>query len=206
MTLTPSQAAVILIGLLHSAFAFGELWPWESPLIMQAVLKKWLKQHGLQGGENNLKPEQNRLISMQNRLISMIVHNAGIYNGIVGAALFVSLFAGSQALPIQLSLLIGGIVAGIFGAITLTKATIIQAILGAIAVAVVLTSSSRARPVSSDSNFCQTSGWLQVLPAPYSAGLAVTVSHHGSAENNPRRCDWALSRLASSRVPAPRVS
>jgi uncharacterized membrane protein len=69
------------------------------------------------------------------------LHNAGICNGIVAAALFVSLLAGPEALPIQISLLLGGIVAGIFGAFTLTKATIIQASLGAIAVAIVITSS-----------------------------------------------------------------
>ncbi|MFM8275646.1 MAG: DUF1304 family protein [Cyanobium sp.] len=74
--------------------------------------------------------------------VALIVHNAGIYNGILAAALFVSVLATPQDVAIQLSLLIGGIVAGIFGAFTLTKATIIQAILGAMAVAVVLTFSA----------------------------------------------------------------
>ena len=89
MTVTPSHVAVFLIGLLHSAFALGELLPWESPLIMQAVMKKWLQQHNLKGSDNTLTTEQNRLILMQNSLMAMIVHNAGLYNGIVAAALFV---------------------------------------------------------------------------------------------------------------------
>ena len=128
MSFTAPQLAVALIGLLHTAFALGELFPWESPAILQAVIKKWPQKPDLKRNESHL--------------VAMIVHNAGIYNGILAAALFVSVLATPQDVAIQLSLLIGGIVAGIFGAFTLTKATIIQAILGAMAVAVVLTFSA----------------------------------------------------------------
>ena len=93
---------------------------------MKAVIEKW--------------PKPLVLDSNGKKLMAMIVHNAGIYNGIVAAALFVALLAGPEALPIQVSLLIGGIVAGIFGALTLSPVTIVQAILGAIALAVVIAS------------------------------------------------------------------
>jgi hypothetical protein len=43
-----------------------------------------------------------------------------------------------EAFHIQIALLTGGIVAGLFGAATLTKATIVQAIFGAIALAIVM--------------------------------------------------------------------
>ena len=126
MTFTPHLIAVALIGLLHVFFTFAELFPWRSPLILKAVINKWPKPLVLDSNGKNL--------------MAMIVHNAGIYNGIVAAALFVALLAGPEALPIQISLLIGGIVAGIFGALTLSPLTIVQVILGAIALAVVIAS------------------------------------------------------------------
>jgi uncharacterized membrane protein len=66
----------------------------------------------------------------------MVVHNAGIYNGTVAAGLFVAVK--TEALHVQIALLTGGIVAGLFGAATLTKVTIFQAIFGAIALAIVM--------------------------------------------------------------------
>jgi hypothetical protein len=66
----------------------------------------------------------------------MVVHNAGMYNGIVAAGPFVA--AKTDAFHVQIALLTGGIVVGLFGAATLTKVTIVQAILGAIALAIVM--------------------------------------------------------------------
>jgi uncharacterized membrane protein len=65
-----------------------------------------------------------------------------VYNGIVAAGLFATAGVGPNAYLIQIVLLAGGIVAGIFGAMTLSKATILQAILGVIAIAVVVYSHS----------------------------------------------------------------
>ena len=73
-------------------------------------------------------------------LVSMIVHNAGVYNAIVAAGLLATVWAGEAAKSIQIVLLIGGIVAGVFGAFTLSKVVLIQGLLGAIALLLVFTS------------------------------------------------------------------
>jgi putative membrane protein len=128
MSLTLSQLAVCLIALLHVLFMIGELFPWHEPKIMGLVLKKWPRQLELSANDQNLMAE--------------VVHNAGVYNGIVAAGLFTAAWVGPDAYPVQVVLLAGGIVAGIFGAVTLSKATIVQAILGVIAIAVVVHSHS----------------------------------------------------------------
>lgn len=128
MAFSAAQWALGLIGLLHLLFAVGELFPWKAPWIMMTVIKKW--------------PENPQLSATGTNLVAMIVHNAGIYNGIVAAALFATALAGPGAYPIQLVLLMGGIVAGLFGSFTLSKATLVQAILGAIALAIVVSTSA----------------------------------------------------------------
>ena len=124
MSWKTSQIALCSIGLLHALFMVGELYPWESPLIMALVLKKW--------------PDPLDLSPNDSHFVSMVVHNAGIYNGIVAVALLVAAARGRNALPVQVALLAGGVVAGVFGAATLTPATILQAVLGAIALAWIL--------------------------------------------------------------------
>jgi hypothetical protein len=114
--------AVVSIGFLHVLFMLGELLGWKCPLIMTIVLQKW----GL-----DLPPDQSRFVSN-------VVHNAGIYNGIVAAGLFAAASIGPAGRPVQLALLTGGIIAGVFGGLTLTPETFAQAILGAIALVVVL--------------------------------------------------------------------
>jgi hypothetical protein len=57
---------------------------------------------------------------------------------IVATGLFVAAFVGPTAFPVQIGLLAGGVVAGLFGAKTLTIMTLGQAILGAIAIVVVV--------------------------------------------------------------------
>lgn len=120
---TASQVAVVSIGIVHAGFMIGELYPWENPLIMAVVLQKW--------------PHQLDLSDADKHFVSMVVHNAGIYNGIVAAGLFATVFVGAVAFPIQIALLTGGIVAGLFGFATLTRKTILQAVLGAIALVIV---------------------------------------------------------------------
>ena len=68
----------------------------------------------------------------------MIVHNAGVYNGIVAAGLFATLWAGSGAEVVQVTLLAGGIVAGLVGSVTLSSKTVLQAVAGIIAICVVM--------------------------------------------------------------------
>jgi len=124
MSLTAAQIAACLIGILHIAIMVGELYPWEHPWIMVRVLDKW--------------PQPLDLPVNETHLVAMIVHNAGIYNGIVGAGLFASASVGPAAFSAQVALLAGGVVAGLFGAKTLSVVTIGQAVLSAIALAVVV--------------------------------------------------------------------
>lgn len=119
-----SQIAICLIGGLHVVFMIGELYPWNGPIIMGLVLRKWPRALDLSADDQHL--------------VAMIVHNAGIYNGIVALGLFASAWVGPDAYRIQVALLVGGIVAGLFGAATLSKATILQAVFGGIALAVVI--------------------------------------------------------------------
>lgn len=72
-------------------------------------------------------------------LMAMIVQNARVYSGIVGAALFATLWCWASLQLVQATLLAGGIVAGLAGSVTLSKATMVQAIAGATALAAVLT-------------------------------------------------------------------
>ena len=124
MILGWSTLAVILIGLLHVIFMLGELFPWNRPLIMALVLKKWPR-------DMQLSPEQNHFVSN-------MVHHAGVYNGILAGGLFITTCLGPQAFLFQVALLAGGIVVALFGAMTLARETIAQAFLGAIALFVVL--------------------------------------------------------------------
>ncbi len=124
MNWTTAQIAICSIGVLHLVFMVGELYPWEHPWIMVRVLEKW--------------PQQLNLSDSGTHFVALVVHNAGIYNGIVAAGLFAAASAGPVAFPVQIALLAGGVVAGLFGAKTLTVMTVGQAILGAIALVVVV--------------------------------------------------------------------
>ena len=123
MSINIANVAVFSIAFLHVLFMLGELFLWKHPLIMEIVRKKW---------------EPLCLGEKEHRLLAAVVHNAAIYNGIVASGLFATLCVGPSAFPIQVVLLAGGIVAGLFGAATLTRGTIAQAFLGAIALIAVL--------------------------------------------------------------------
>jgi len=124
MTWNEPTIAVVGIGVLHVFFMLGELIKWERPLVMDLVLKKW--------------PQPLNLSPGQSHFVSNVVHNAGIYNGIVAGGLFASASLGPNAFPVQVALLTGGIVAGLFGAATLTRATVLQAIAGVVALVAVI--------------------------------------------------------------------
>ena len=124
MSVTAPQVAISLIGTLHIAIMIGELYPWEHPWIMASVLAKWPRTLDLSVNDIHL--------------VAMIVHNAGIYNGIVGAGLFASAAIGPAAFSAQVTLLAGDVVAGLFGAKTLSAVILGQAIFSAIALVVVV--------------------------------------------------------------------
>jgi uncharacterized membrane protein len=90
----------------------GELLPWNRPLIMFFILK--------------LRPPL-KLGFAENHFVSAIIDNAGIYNGIVLVAYSQPCSRDQVHFWSKLRFLTGGIVAGLFGAATLTRRTIAQA-------------------------------------------------------------------------------
>jgi uncharacterized membrane protein len=102
----------------------GELFPWNCPIIMKLVMQKW--------------PRRLDLSANDRYFVSIVVHNAGVYNGIVAVGLFAAAFVGSGAFLIQVASLVGAIVAGLFGSVNLAKAVFVQALLSAIALAIVV--------------------------------------------------------------------
>jgi uncharacterized membrane protein len=124
MSWTASQIATGAIGVLHLLFMIGELYPWGRPKIMELVLRKWPRTIDLSANDRHL--------------VAMIVHNAGVYDAVVAAGLFAAAWVGPGAYTVQVTLLAGGIVAGLLGAATLSRATIVQAVAGAVALAVVV--------------------------------------------------------------------
>lgn len=125
MTWTIPQIAVLITGLLHLAIMFLELLPWLRPLVMLSVLGKWETKFGVVFSE------------LQRDRIATIVHNVAIYNGIVGATLIASAFAGTDVYLMQWVLLIGVIIAGLVG-MTLSSLTVFQALAGAVALVIVM--------------------------------------------------------------------
>lgn len=116
---------VFAVGVLHLLIMAGELLPCSSPVIMTQVLKSW-------------KPAIS-LDAEHQRLVATIVHNAGTYNGVVGAALISTTFTGPGVLPVQVVLLTGVIVAGVVG-LTLSWKTVFQAISGVIGLSLIAAS------------------------------------------------------------------
>jgi uncharacterized membrane protein len=110
---------LVVAALLHVAFMIFELFPWPCPLLLTTVVGK-------------LKPEQQFRQDQPDlqKLVATIVHNAGIYNGIVaGGLLWAACFGAS--LDVARVMLIGAVAAGVFGAVTMKNAIpAIQAIVG----------------------------------------------------------------------------
>jgi putative membrane protein len=106
-------------GVLHVFFMLGELFPWPLPLLLRRA------------GERVLTSEP--FTKDQKRLVATIVHNAGIYNGIVAGGLFWAAFGGSGATDVARVMLAGALVAGVFGAATFrSPVPAAQAIVGLI--------------------------------------------------------------------------
>src|SRR5882672_7038706 len=112
-----------LIGaaILHLGFMMFELFPWPVPVLLQIVSKK------LPEGEPFTVPQQ--------KLVATVVHNAGIYNGILAGGLLWAAYAGLAATDVARVMLIGAAVAGTFGTATLkSPVTALQAAVGIVGV------------------------------------------------------------------------
>jgi putative membrane protein len=106
-------------GLLHVLFMLAELFPWRLPALLRTASK------GLPKGE--------RFTNAQQALVATIVHNAGIYNGIVAGGLFWAAFRETPANEVARVMLLGAFAAGIFGTATLkSPVTALQAVIGVI--------------------------------------------------------------------------
>jgi putative membrane protein len=101
-----------------------ELFPWRTPVLLDLVSKKL--------------PTSERFTTLQRDLVATIVHNAGIYNGILAAGLFWAALTGESANDVARVLLAGAAVAGIFGTVTMRSApTAVQAVLGIVGLLII---------------------------------------------------------------------
>src|SRR5215207_6409278 len=108
-----TRILLVIAALLHAAFAFGEMFPWDNPKLLQSVAG-----------------EAATFTDAQRNIIATIVHNAGIYNaalaaGLAGAAMN---YRPNGRNELVLPLFIGVTIVGVFGAATLPSIpTAIQA-------------------------------------------------------------------------------
>jgi uncharacterized membrane protein len=108
---------LIAAAVLHAGFMAAELFPWRSPLLLRIASEK-------------LSPSA-VFTEEQQRLVATIVHNAGIYNGILAGGMLWAALAGIHGNDVARVMLIGAGAAGVFGTITLkSPATAIQAAVG----------------------------------------------------------------------------
>jgi putative membrane protein len=129
------KSFLIVAALLHLSFMVCELYPWQIPVSLAAAGK------GIPAilPDQPFTPEQQKWLEARQELTATIVHNAGIYNGIVAGGLFWAAYAGIASTELALVMLIGAVVAGIFGTATLkSPITAVQAAVGIIGVILVL--------------------------------------------------------------------
>jgi uncharacterized membrane protein len=80
-----------------------------------------------------MTPDRVVVASAQKRLVATIVHNAGIYSGIVAGDLFWAAFGGNGGTDVARVMRLGALVDGVFGAATLRSSVpAVQAIVGLI--------------------------------------------------------------------------
>jgi len=104
---------------LHAFFMLSELFPWSFPLILRIATKKL--------------PSTETFTAAQRTFVATLVHNAGIYNGIVAAGLAWAAVGGYSTAEVARIMLLGATFAGIFGTLTLkSPLTAVQAIVGII--------------------------------------------------------------------------
>jgi putative membrane protein len=99
--------AVIIVAVIHIAIAVGEMFLWKKPSTSKALKEK-------------LKFTEEIVCQ-----VDPIVKNAGLYNAFIAAGLIWGTFAASNPFSIQVFFLICVIIAGIFGAMTLIKKTLV---------------------------------------------------------------------------------
>lgn len=111
------RSFVVAVSVLHFGFMGCELFPWPFPVLLKMLT-----------GKLNIQPAWS---GSQQELVTTIVHNAGIYNGILAAGL---LWVGVDPFPrldFARFLLASVAAAGVFGTITLkSPLTALQAALG----------------------------------------------------------------------------
>jgi len=116
---------IIVVALLHAAFAFCEMYPWSNPILLTLVTKRL----PVESGDDDVT--KHKFSARHQPIVATIVHNAGVYNAILAAGLFWAAFRGEHGNEIALVLFIGAAVAGAFGTATLqSPATALQGILG----------------------------------------------------------------------------
>jgi putative membrane protein len=112
------------VALLHAVFMALELLPWRTPFLLDLMSRKRLSDEPF--------------TTNQRDLVATIVHNAGIYNGILAAGLFWAVLKGESANDVARVLLAGAAVAGIFGTVTMRSVpTAVQAVLGIIGLLII---------------------------------------------------------------------
>jgi putative membrane protein len=98
-------------------FMLCELFPWSFPVALRPVSRKLVSS--------------GPFATDQKKLVATVVHNAGIYNGIVASGLLWAAFGASS--DVALIMLAGAVVAGIFGTATLrSPVSATQAVVGMI--------------------------------------------------------------------------
>jgi uncharacterized membrane protein len=104
---------------LHLLFMVAELFPWSFPSLLRAASRKL--------------PDGEPFTAAQQKLVATVVHNAGIYNGIIGGGLLWAAFGGAPVADVARVMLMGAFVAGVFGAVTLkSPVPAVQAAVGII--------------------------------------------------------------------------
>jgi Protein of unknown function (DUF1304)/Protein of unknown function (DUF1501) len=101
---------------LHASFMAAELLPWPRPLLLKKASENLRPIADLTKDE--LPPEA-KFTDEQLKLIATIVHNAGIYNGIVAGGLLWAAIHENDGHHVARVMLLGATAAGIFGTMTL---------------------------------------------------------------------------------------
>jgi uncharacterized membrane protein len=116
--MTGYQIVLILIGAVHLYLMYREMVPTAGPALLSGLIDKRL-------AGQTFTPDQKKFVAN-------IVRNAGVYNGIVAATLFWAAY--TQEREVTRVLLTGIMVAGVFGARTLSPLAWCQAGAGLIGI------------------------------------------------------------------------
>lgn len=103
MSLLIAQLLVIIVALIHVLICIVEIFFWRKPMVHERI------------SFNQLEADK----------AAPIVANAGLYNGFIAAGLIWGLLTITNAATVQLFFLSCLFIAGIFGAVTLKRTTLI---------------------------------------------------------------------------------